>query len=69
MGGAGAPDDLQQGFVTQSWLAVSNDRGAMVTGKYFYHKEQSRHRPEAADLKLQEQFLSACEKLTGIRFE
>ena len=25
MGGAGAPDDLQQGFETQAWLAASED--------------------------------------------
>src|SRR3954467_6217815 len=32
MGGAGATDDLQQGYETQAWLAVSEDTGAKVTG-------------------------------------
>ena len=27
MGGAGAPDDLTMGYLTQTWLAVSNDPG------------------------------------------
>ena len=31
MGGAGAPDDLEQGHLTQTWLAVSDDPAAMVT--------------------------------------
>src|SRR5262249_11147349 len=34
MGGPGAPDDLQKGFETQTWLAVSNDSRAKVSGRY-----------------------------------
>jgi NAD(P)-dependent dehydrogenase (short-subunit alcohol dehydrogenase family) len=37
MGGAGAPDDMKQGHLTQAWLAVSNEPQAEVTGHYFYH--------------------------------
>jgi NAD(P)-dependent dehydrogenase (short-subunit alcohol dehydrogenase family) len=69
MGGRGAPDDLDKGFETQAWLAVSNDPDALVTGRHFYHKRQARHRPEAADSGLQEKFLTVCEQLTGIRFD
>lgn len=69
MGGANAPDDLEQGHQTQAWLAVSNDRSALVSGKYFFHKKEARYRPEATDVILQEKFLSACEHLTGVRFE
>ena len=39
MGGAGAPDNLEEGFLTQAWLAVSNDKEAKVTGQYFYHRK------------------------------
>ena len=39
MGGAGAPDDLDEGHRTQVWLAVSDDPAAMVTGEYFYHMQ------------------------------
>ena len=37
MGGPGAPDDLNEAFKTQAWLATSDDPAAMVTGEYFYH--------------------------------
>ncbi|MEK6481186.1 SDR family NAD(P)-dependent oxidoreductase [Catalinimonas sp. 4WD22] len=68
MGGKGAPDDLQQGYETQVWLATSQDQEALVSGKYFYHQQQQSPRPEADDTKLQEQLLRVCEKNTGITF-
>src|ERR1051325_5961149 len=37
MGGRGAPDDLQKGYETQVWLAVSDDENAKVSGNYFFH--------------------------------
>lgn len=45
MGGSGAPDDLVQGAETQVWLATSNDPAALVSGKYFFHKEQQKPNP------------------------
>ncbi|MBK8050523.1 MAG: SDR family NAD(P)-dependent oxidoreductase [Anaerolineales bacterium] len=66
MGGPGAPDDLQQGYETQTWLAVSDDRGAKVSGRYFYHGTESRHNPQADDVMLQERFLDHCRAITGI---
>lgn len=68
MGGAGAPDSLQQGAETQVWLAVSNDPKAKVTGRYFHHQRESRFLREAADTEVQEKFLAACQQLTGIHF-
>lgn len=68
MGGPGAPDDLQKGFETQAWLAVSNDDEARVSGKYFYHKKQKRSMTEAAAIDVQEKFLALCDKITGIGF-
>ena len=38
MGGPSAPDDLRQGYVTQAWLATSEDELARSTGGYFYHQ-------------------------------
>ena len=32
MGGAAATDDLEMGYLTQTWLAVSNDSAATVSG-------------------------------------
>ena len=68
MGGRGAPDDLQEGYETQAWLAVSDDEKAKVSGRYFHHRKESRHRPEADDVSLQERFLSLCEEITGASF-
>lgn len=69
MSGGHAPDDLDKGFETQVWLATSNDAKALVTGKYFHHKRETNHRPEADDVGLQEKFLLVCEQLTGVKFE
>jgi NAD(P)-dependent dehydrogenase (short-subunit alcohol dehydrogenase family) len=68
MGGRGAPDDLQKGYETQVWLAVSDDEKAKVSGRYFYHRKESSHNPEADDASLQERFLSLCQERTGASF-
>lgn len=68
MGGRGAPDDLQKGYETQVWLAVSDDGKAKVSGRYFHHLKESRHNPEADDALLRERFLSLCEEVTGVSF-
>ena len=68
MGGPGAPDDLQEGYETQVWLAVSNDEKARVSGRYFHHHRITPHNPEADDVGLQDRFLQECEELTGVSF-
>jgi hypothetical protein len=68
MGGSGAPDDLQKGYETQVWLAVSNDEKAKVSGHYFFHQKERRYNSEADDVQLQEKFLKSCEEVTGILF-
>jgi NAD(P)-dependent dehydrogenase (short-subunit alcohol dehydrogenase family) len=68
MGGKGAPDDLQKGFETQVWLAVSDDAKAQVSGHYFFHKKEKPCNPEADDVALQENFLSVCKEITGVAF-
>lgn len=68
MGGPSAPDDLQEGFDTQAWLAVSNDPAALASGKYFYHKHETRHHREADDERIQDQFIDVCESITGVKF-
>src|SRR4051812_39895235 len=40
MGGAGAPDDMDQAHLTQAWLAAGDDPKTDVSGKYFYHLER-----------------------------
>jgi len=66
MGGAGAPDDLEKGYKTQTWLATSDDAEACVSGHYFYHQKQSSFAKEAEDLAVQNEFLSICEEFTGV---
>ena len=68
MGGQGAPDDLQKGYETQVWLAVSTDERATVSGRYFYHQKESCHHPEADDVTSQERFLGLCQEMTGVFF-
>lgn len=68
MGGKGATDNLQKGYETQVWLAVGDDESAKVTGKYFYHQQERDGNPEADDVKLQDEFLSICEEITGVKF-
>jgi len=68
MGGPGAPDDLQKGFETQVWLATSDDPRAMVSGRYFFHKKETRYKHEADDLELQEIFLKLCGEMSDVYF-
>jgi NAD(P)-dependent dehydrogenase (short-subunit alcohol dehydrogenase family) len=66
MGGAGAPDDLDMGYLTQSWLAVSDDPAATVSGGYWHHRQQKPAAAEASDPRFQDQLLSTLGRLTGI---
>jgi NAD(P)-dependent dehydrogenase (short-subunit alcohol dehydrogenase family) len=65
MGGAGAPDDLALGGVTQAWLAVSDDPAATVTSSYFYHQQLREPLQSARSIDIQEGLLESCAKLTG----
>ncbi|MGZ4349810.1 MAG: SDR family NAD(P)-dependent oxidoreductase [Solirubrobacteraceae bacterium] len=67
MGGPGAPDDLDLGADTQAWLAVSDDPGARVSGRYFYHRIERPAHPAASDPALQDGLLAACAQLTGVQ--
>jgi NAD(P)-dependent dehydrogenase (short-subunit alcohol dehydrogenase family) len=67
MGGRGAPDDLEKGFETQIWLAVSNDDKARVSGRYFFHKREADYHPATDNPAFQEEFLALCEQITGVR--
>jgi NAD(P)-dependent dehydrogenase (short-subunit alcohol dehydrogenase family) len=66
MGGTGAPDDLDQGHLTQAWLAVSDDPGARVTGGYFYHQRPRDVHPAAQGPELQDRLLDYCRDMSGV---
>jgi len=68
MGGRSAPDSLEKGAETQAWLAVSDDKEAKVSGRYFYHMMEKQFLPEAGDPVVQEKFLAMCEEISGIGF-
>ena len=66
MGGRGAPDNLEKGYQTQVWLAVSNDAGALVSGRYFHHQKPAHYNRLADDTHLQDALLVNCARLTGV---
>lgn len=66
MGGAGAPDDLNEGHRTQVWLAVSDDPAVLVTGEYFYHRQRRAPNSKARDHSLQEKLLATCKQFSGV---
>ncbi len=66
MGGSGAPDDLDRGYETQVWLAVSNELGALVSGQYFHHLKPARYNYSSDDRAMQDLLLEQCARLTGV---
>ena len=68
LGGAGAPDSLEEAPRTQAWLAVSQDQAALVSGHHFYHQHLRSFHPAAADPAVQDKLLSAYARLSGITF-
>ena len=66
MGGAGAPDDLREGHLTQSWLAVSDDPAARVSGRYWYHRRQRTPAAEVNDAHFQDRLITTLAGLTGV---
>ena len=65
MGGPGAPDDLEDGARTQAWLAVGDDPGARVTGRYLHHQKPAAMHPAAADEGAQDRLLDYLQGITG----
>jgi NAD(P)-dependent dehydrogenase (short-subunit alcohol dehydrogenase family) len=66
MGGPEAPDDLEMGHLTQTWLAASDDLTATVSGGYWHHRQ--RHTPAAkvSDPSFQDQLAAKLAELTGV---
>jgi NAD(P)-dependent dehydrogenase (short-subunit alcohol dehydrogenase family) len=66
MGGPGAPDDLEMGYATQAWLAVSADQNAQVSRRFFFHKHEIDAHLSMHDERFQEGLLLECAALTGV---
>lgn len=68
MGGPNATGDLEKGYQTQVWLAVSDDPEARVSGCYFYHQQKRNHLEIADEITVQEAFLARCGEISGVEF-
>jgi NAD(P)-dependent dehydrogenase (short-subunit alcohol dehydrogenase family) len=66
MGGTAATGDLEMGYRTQTWLAVSNEAAATVSGGYWYHRQRREPAPEARDPAFQDQLMDRLAALTGV---
>lgn len=66
MGGRSAPVDLDTGQRTQSWLAVSMDPQAMVSGRYWHNLRQEQPADEVMDPGFQDELLARLQELTGV---
>jgi NAD(P)-dependent dehydrogenase (short-subunit alcohol dehydrogenase family) len=66
MGGPAATGDLEMGYRTQTWLAVSTDAAATVTGGYWYHRQRQPPAPQARDPAYQDQLMDQLAALTGV---
>lgn len=66
MGGPKATGDLDAAHRTQVWLATSDDPAATVTGDYFFHARPRKASGPARDVALQDRFIEACERMTGV---
>jgi NAD(P)-dependent dehydrogenase (short-subunit alcohol dehydrogenase family) len=66
MGGPGAPVTLETGQRTQSWLAVSNDPAATVSGRYWHNLRQHQPADEATDVEFQDRLIGELAELTGV---
>jgi NAD(P)-dependent dehydrogenase (short-subunit alcohol dehydrogenase family) len=66
MGGPAATGDLQLGYLTQTWLAVSNDDAATVSGGYWYHRQRQEPTAQARDPAFQVQLMNRLAELTGV---
>jgi NAD(P)-dependent dehydrogenase (short-subunit alcohol dehydrogenase family) len=66
MGGPSAPGDMSKAHLTQAWLAVSDDPLARGSGQYFYHQQLREPNPIARDVKVQDQLILECARISGL---
>lgn len=66
MGGASAPVDIDTGQRTQSWLAVSMEPAALVSGGYWHQLRPAQPAAEATDGAFQAGLVARLQELTGV---
>lgn len=68
MGGAGAPDDLTEGHLTQTWLATASDVDP-ATGGYWHHRRTQQPHRAVGDERFRARLLETLERITGVALE
>ena len=66
MGGPGAPDDFEMGYLTQTWLGVSDDPTAVVSGRYWHHRRPQVPARDVSDARFQDELSAKLAELTGV---
>jgi NAD(P)-dependent dehydrogenase (short-subunit alcohol dehydrogenase family) len=66
MGGPGAPDDFEMGYRTQTWLAVSDEPAAIVSGRYWHHRRPQVPARDVSDARFQDELSAKLAELTGV---
>jgi NAD(P)-dependent dehydrogenase (short-subunit alcohol dehydrogenase family) len=66
MGGPAATDDLEMGHQTQTWLAVSDDPAATISGRYWHHRRVQTPARQVSDPDFQDQLIAALTQLTAV---
>ena len=66
MGGPGAPDDFEMGYLTQTWLAVSDDPAAIVSGRYWHHRRPQVPARDVSETRFQDELSARLAELTGV---
>lgn len=66
MGGASAPVDLDTGQRIQSWLAVCDDPGAAVSGRYWHSMRQQQPADRASSPAFQDALVARLQELTSV---
>lgn len=66
MGGSSAPVDIDTGQRTQTWLAVSDDPQAQVSGRYWNDRQVQKPAAEVEDVAFQDALIARFAELTGV---
>ncbi|KHL01439.1 SDR family NAD(P)-dependent oxidoreductase [Sinomonas humi] len=66
MGGPNAPDDLEQGHLTQAWLAAGEDDDARTSGGYWYHQRRREPAAPVRDEAFQDAVVAKLAELTRV---
>src|SRR4029453_9504988 len=67
VGSVVAPDDFEECYFAQTWLAVSDDPASMVSGRYWHHRRSRTTAREVSDPRFQDQLSAKLAELAGVR--